>query len=60
MAKEKQRSVSADPDLRMDTELEADPMLRLSEGKASPLQIAFVGLAIIAIIVVVAWAMTQP
>ena len=60
MANEKQRSVSADPDLRMDTELEADPMLRLSEGKASPLQIAFVGLAIIAIIVVVAWAMTQP
>ena len=58
--KQQRKPPSADPDLRMDTELEADPMLRLSEGKASPLQIAFVGLAIIAIIVVVAWAMTQP
>jgi hypothetical protein len=37
----------------METELEADPMLTLSEGRASGLQIASVALAIIAIIGVV-------
>ena len=41
MADERQRPkpASADPDLRMETELEADPMLKLSEGRASRLQI---------------------
>ena len=36
MANERQepKPASADPDVRMDTELEADPMLTLSEGKA--------------------------
>jgi hypothetical protein len=41
------KKLSADRDLRMDTELEADPMLRLSEGRASPLQIAVVGSAVL-------------
>jgi hypothetical protein len=62
MADEKQqpKPASADPDLRRETELEADPMLTLSEGKASGLQIASVGLAVIVIIAVVVWAMSQP
>ena len=62
MADERQRPkpASADPDLRMETELEADPMLKLSEGRASGLQIAGVGLAIIVIIAVVAWGISQP
>ena len=62
MADERQRSnpASADPDLRMETELEADPMLKLSEGRASGIQIAGVGLAIIVIVAVVAWAISQP
>jgi hypothetical protein len=60
MVNEKQRPVSADPDLRMETELEADPMLRLSEGKASPLQIWVVGLVIVATIALVVWALSQP
>ena len=62
MADERQRPkpASADPDLRMETELEADPMLKLSEGRASRLQIASVALAIVAIIGVVAWAISQP
>jgi hypothetical protein len=61
MADEKQpKPPSADPDLRMDTEFEADPMLRLSEGRASPLQIALVGCAVLVVIGVVAWAMSQP
>ena len=50
----------ADPDLRMQAELEADPMLKLSEGgKATPLQIGAVALAIIVVIGVVAWAIIQ-
>jgi hypothetical protein len=50
MANERQepKPVFADPDVRMDTELEADPMLTLSEGKASGVQIVSVGLAIVA------------
>jgi hypothetical protein len=62
MANERQqpKPASADPDLRMETELEADPMLRLSEGRASRLQIASVALAIVVIIGVVAWAISQP
>jgi len=60
MANEKGRSASTDPDVRMDTELEADPMLKLSEGTASPLQIAVVCLAAVAIVAVVAWAVIQP
>jgi len=51
---------SADPDLRMQAELEADPMLKLSEGgKASPVQIGAVDLAIVVVIGVVAWAIVQ-
>ena len=62
MADERQRPkpASADPDLRMETELEADPMLKLSEGRASGLQIASIGLAIIVIVAVVAWGISQP
>ena len=62
MANERQepKPASADPDVRMDTELEADPMLTLSEGKASGLQIASVALAIIAIVAVVAYGLSQP
>jgi len=58
--KQQPKPGSVDPDLRMDMELEADPMLRLSEGRASRFQIAAVVLAVIAIIVVVAWGLTQP
>jgi hypothetical protein len=58
--RQRPKPASADPDLRMETELEADPMLRLSEGRASGLQIAGVGLAIIVIIAVVAWGISQP
>jgi len=40
--------------------LEADPMLRLSEGRAGPLQIGVVGLVAIAVIGLAAWAISQP
>jgi hypothetical protein len=50
----------SDRDLQKEIELEADPMLRLSEGKASPLQIGVVGLGAIVIIGLVAWAISQP
>ena len=43
----------------MDAELEADPMLKLSEGTASPLQMVIVCLAAISIVAVVAWAVAQ-
>jgi hypothetical protein len=33
--KQRQKLASVDQDLRMETELEADPMLTLSEGRAS-------------------------
>ena len=46
---------SVDSDAR--TEFEPDPMLRLSEGRATPIQILLVGLVGIAIIGTVAWAM---
>jgi hypothetical protein len=54
------KPASADPDLRMETALEPDPMLKLSEGKASPLQIVVVALAGFAAIGVVVWALSQP
>jgi len=54
------KPASADPDLRIETELQADPMLTLSEGKASGVQIASVGLAIIVIITVVLYGISQP
>ena len=44
----------------METDLEADPMLTLSEGRASGLKIASVGLAVIVIIAVLAWGISQP
>jgi hypothetical protein len=50
----------SDRDLQKQIELEADPMLRLSEGRASRLQIGVVGLVAIVIIGLVAWAMSQP
>ena len=46
---------SVDSDVQM--EFEPDPMLRLSEGRATPMQILLVGLVGIAIIGTVAWAM---
>jgi len=58
--KQEPKPGSVDPDLRMDTELEADPMLRLSEGKASRLQITVIGLVAIVIVGVVIWSMSQP
>jgi len=58
--KQQRKPPSADPDLRMDTELEADPMLRLSEGRASTLQMAVIGLAAIVIVGMVIWGMSQP
>jgi len=59
-ARQQPKPASADPDLRMETALEADPMLTLSEGKASGVQIVSVGLAIIVIIAVVAYGLSQP
>jgi hypothetical protein len=50
----------SDRDLQKEIELEADPMLRLSEGRAGPLQIGVVGLVAIAVIGLVAWAISQP
>jgi hypothetical protein len=50
----------SDRDLQKEIELEADPMLRLSEGRASPIQIGVVALVAIVIIGLVAWAMSQP
>ena len=41
--KQRQKLASVDQDLRMETELEADPMLTLSEGRATNLK-AGVGL----------------
>jgi len=58
--KQEPKPGSVDPHLRMDTELEADPMLRLSEGKASRLQITVIGLVAIVIVGVVIWSMSQP
>jgi hypothetical protein len=58
--RDKNQSQRPPTDVRMDTELEADPMLTLSEGKASGLQIASVALAIIAIVAVVAYGLSQP
>ena len=61
MANEKRHpKPKSDRDLQKEIELEADPMLRLSEGRASPLQIGVVGLVAIVIIGLVAWAMSQP
>lgn len=61
MTKEKRHPKPiSDRDLQKEIELEADPMLRLSEGRASRLQIGVVGLVAIVIIGLVAWAMSQP
>jgi hypothetical protein len=61
MTKEKRHPKPiSDRDLQKEIELEADPMLRLSEGRASPNQIGVVGLVAIVIIGLVAWAMSQP
>jgi hypothetical protein len=48
----KQSKASADPDLVMETESEADPILKLSEGRASRLQNLIGGLVAI---VIMAW-----
>ena len=58
--KQRRKPASTDPDLRMDAELEADPMLRLSEGRAGTLQIAVIGLAAAVIVGMVIWSMSQP
>ena len=58
MANEKPPA-SADPDVQADMRLEPDPMLRLSEGKASPLQIALIGVMILVVVGVVVWSMSQ-
>jgi hypothetical protein len=60
MAHEKHQSnpASVDPDLRMETELEPDPMLKLSEGKASPFQIWIIGLVVIVNIGVMVWTIS--
>jgi len=42
----------------METDLEADPILRSSEGRASPLQIGLFSLVVIVIIGVVVWAVS--
>jgi hypothetical protein len=56
MASKKQKSIDlSDPDLRLETELEADPLLKLSSGKASRVQIAVAGLVIIVVLGVVGW-----
>ena len=56
MANEKRHpKPKSDRDLQKEIELEADPMLRLSEGRASPIQIGVVGLVAIMIIGLVAW-----
>ena len=61
MANEKRHpKPKSDRDLQKEIELEADPMLRLTEGSASPIQIGVVGLVAIMIIGLVAWAMSQP
>ena len=61
MANEKRHpKPKSDRDLQKEIELEADPMLRLSEGRAIPIQIGVVGLVAIMIIGLVAWAMSQP
>ena len=53
----KQSKASADPDLVMETESEADPILKLSEGRASRLQNLIGGLVSIVIMGVVLWAL---
>ena len=53
-----QQKRAPDPDLRMETDLEADPILRSSEGRANPLQIGFFCLVVIATIGVVVWAVS--
>jgi hypothetical protein len=49
---------SVDPELAKDAKLEADPLL--TEGKASSTQKWIVGLALIALVGLVVWALSQP
>ena len=61
MANEKRHPKAiSDRDLKTEVALEADPMLRLSEGRASPLQIGVVGLIAIVVIGLVVWATSKP
>lgn len=57
-SKGKPKLESNDADLRIETELEADPILRSSEGKATPLRIVMFGIAVVVIIGVFLWAAT--
>jgi hypothetical protein len=57
-SKHQRRPTSGDPELRRDAELEADPLL--TEGKASSSQKWIVGLALIALVGLVVWALNQP
>ena len=53
----KQSKASADPDLVMETESEADPILKLSESRVSRLQIWIGGLVAIVIVGAMLWAL---
>jgi len=53
-----QHSQISAADLRMETDLEADPILRSSVGKASPLQIGILSIIVIVIVGVVVWAIS--
>jgi len=55
--KKQSKSVSTDPDLLMETELEADPILKLSESRVSRLQIWIGGLVAIVIVGAMLWAL---
>jgi len=55
--KKQSKSVSTDPDLLMETELEADPILKLSESRVSRLQIWIGGLVAIVIMGAMLWAL---
>ena len=49
---------SVDPELAKDAKLEADPLL--AEGNARSTQKWMVGLALIALVGLVVWALSQP
>jgi hypothetical protein len=55
--KKQSKPTSADPNLLMETELEADPILKLSESRVSRLQILIGGLVAIVIMGAMLWAL---
>ena len=54
--KKQSKSASTDPDFLMESELEADPILKLSESRVSRLQILIGGLVAIVIMGAMLWA----